>query len=94
MPSFPWIVERQRELDRDGETLHFHATDHDGEWMITLRRGGVTREHDHGLPPSWSRVTAGDLLILVLGRLVPAEDPFAVTGNDQLLTQWLKKSAL
>jgi uncharacterized protein (TIGR03083 family) len=54
-----------------GETLHFHCTDVDGEWLI--RREGeelrVTREHAKG--DVAARGTASDLLLFIWGR-VPA----------------------
>jgi len=94
MPCFPWIAERQRELNRPGETLHLGATEYHGEWMITLHRGGFTWKHEHGPATVAVRGTAGDLLLLSYGRLAPADPRFAITGDDQLLTQWLESSAL
>jgi len=94
MPCFPWIAERHREFGRDGHTLHFHATNHDGEWMITLGRGAFTWEHHHGPATVTAAGSAGDLLLLVYGRLAPGDDRFAVAGEARLLSQWLAKSAL
>jgi hypothetical protein len=40
--DFPWVVDQQRDLNRDGQTVHLHATDHDAGWLITLSREGFT----------------------------------------------------
>jgi len=94
VPGFPWVAERLRELGRDGQTLHFHANDHDGEWMLTLRRPGFTWVRGHGTATVTAEGAAGDLLLVIYGRLPVAGDRFAVTGDDQLLTDWLAKCAL
>jgi uncharacterized protein (TIGR03083 family) len=55
----------------DGETLHFHCTDVEGEWLIA-RDGDevrVTREHAKG--DVAARGSASDLLLFIWGR-VPA----------------------
>jgi uncharacterized protein (TIGR03083 family) len=52
----------------DGETLHFHCTDVDGEWLVA-RDGDdvrVTREHAKG--DVAARGSASDLLLFIWGR--------------------------
>lgn len=94
MPCYAWIAERHRQLNRHGETLHLHATGHHGEWTITLHPGGFSWEHQHQPATVTVQATASDLLLLLYGRLTPADLRFAVTGDDQLLAQWLESSAL
>jgi uncharacterized protein (TIGR03083 family) len=88
---FPCAAERLRELDADGETLHFHSTDYQGEWIITLNGGTFSWERGHQRATVAVRGTASDLLLLIYGRL-PASR-FTVMGDDLLLAQWLSKSA-
>ena len=68
------------------ETLHFHATDGDGEWLARLTPEGlvVTREHFKG--DVAARATASDLLLFLYGR-VPLET-LEVFGDATLLTRW------
>lgn len=89
---FSWVAENLRALDADGDTLHFHSTDYEGEWIITLNGGTFTWERGHKRATVAVRGTASDLLLLTYGRL-PASR-FTVMGDDQLLAQWLVKSAL
>ena len=88
---FPWVAERLRELDADGQTVHFHSSDYEGEWIVTLNGGSYTWERGHKRATVAVRGTASDLLLLVYGRL-PASR-FTVMGDDLLLAQWLSKSA-
>jgi uncharacterized protein (TIGR03083 family) len=108
LPFFRWVADAVAELPHDGRAVHLHATDHDGEWMIVLdsagfswqRRHGTATSHEarrNGTQPAPSVTVEGsasDLLLLTYGRLPPADDRFAVTGDGQFLAQWLEKSAL
>jgi uncharacterized protein (TIGR03083 family) len=89
---FPWVAESLRELEADGETLHFHSTDYEGEWIVTLNGGAFSWERGHKRATVAVRGTASDLLLLAYGRF--AASRFTVIGDDQLLAQWLSKSAL
>lgn len=70
----------------DGETIHLHCTDTDGEWLIRLTPQGavVTREHAKG--DVAARGTASDLLLLMWGRVPP--DRVEVFGDASLLSRW------
>src|SRR5690606_36069460 len=63
-----------RDLRGDGETLHVHATDADGEWMITLTGDGFTWDHGHGKGDVAVRGPVRDLMLLLYGRRA-ADDP-------------------
>ena len=69
-----------------GETLHFHCTDGDGEWLARLDPDGllVTREHAKG--DVAARGTASDLLLYLYGRVLPSQ--LEVFGDAALLTRW------
>ncbi|MBK9179903.1 MAG: maleylpyruvate isomerase N-terminal domain-containing protein [Acidimicrobiales bacterium] len=70
----------------NGETIHVHATDIAGEWLIRLDPGGpvVTRGHAKG--DVAARGPAGRLLLLLWGRLGPAD--LEVFGDASLLERW------
>lgn len=57
-----------------GGTLHLHATDGDGEWMIGLTNGELMVEHSHGKGTAAVRGTASDLMLGLWGRASLAED--------------------
>jgi uncharacterized protein (TIGR03083 family) len=68
------------------ESIHFHCTDGEGEWLARLSPEGavVTREHAKG--DVGARGTASNLLLFLYGR-VPADD-LEVFGDAALLARW------
>lgn len=68
-------------------TLHLHATDVDGEWLVHLAPDGIGFEHGHAKGDVALRGTAGDLLLWAWNR-VPVDDRFEVFGDDVLLRTW------
>jgi uncharacterized protein (TIGR03083 family) len=92
--AVPRVRDRLAGLGRDGETIHLHATDHDGEWMITLTPGGMTWEHGHGKGSAAVRGPAALLLLLAYGR-VPLDDVrLTVFGDPELFRTWQENAAL
>jgi uncharacterized protein (TIGR03083 family) len=89
---FP-VAQRLADSGANGETVHLHATDADGEWMITLRSDGFDWERGHGKGTVAVRGAVSDLLLLTCGRLAPADGRFTVFGDDRLLGRWLETSA-
>lgn len=90
-PRLAGLLARQ---PADGQTLHLHATDADGEWMITLKPAGYSWERGHGKGAVAVRATAAELLLLVYGRLPPAGPRLAVFGDAALLADWQASTAL
>lgn len=68
-------------------TLHLHATDVDGEWLIELTAEGIRFEHGHAKGDVALRGTAGDLLLWAWNR-APVDDRFQVFGDNALLRAW------
>jgi uncharacterized protein (TIGR03083 family) len=68
-------------------TLHLHATDGDGEWLVTYSGGQVGLRREHGKGDAALRGTASDLLLWMWGRPVTegALEPF---GDEAVLTYW------
>lgn len=91
---YSWVAQRVGALGRDGASVHLHATDIDGEWMITLGGGGFTWTRGHGKGSVAVRGAASDLLLLAYGRLSADDQRCTVFGDQELLTSWLTATAL
>jgi hypothetical protein len=57
----------------DGRTVHLHATDAEGEWLLRFEAGEVAVEVGHAKGDAAVRGPAGDLLLWLWGRH-PLED--------------------
>lgn len=68
-------------------TIHLHATDTDGEWLIHLDPEGITFERGHAKGDVAVRGRAEDLLLWTWNR-VPVDDRFEVFGAGALLDVW------
>ena len=68
------------------ETIHFHCTDGEGEWLARLSPEGVVVTREHAKGDVAARGTASNLLLFVYGR-VPADD-LEVFGDAALLARW------
>lgn len=79
------------ELRGDG-SIHLHATDADGEWMITLTPDGFEITHEHGKGTVAARGEAADLLGALYQR--SGVDRLEVFGDAELLDRWIAKSAM
>jgi uncharacterized protein (TIGR03083 family) len=70
----------------EGETLHLHATDTEGEWMLTMAPVGLTWSHGHGKGDAAVRGRAEDLLLFLMGRR--SADGLEVFGDTALPGRW------
>jgi len=52
----------------DGRTVHLHATDTEGEWLVRFDEGAVTVETGHAKGDAAVRGPAGELLLWLWGR--------------------------
>jgi uncharacterized protein (TIGR03083 family) len=52
----------------NGDTIHVHATDAEGEWLLTLTADGVRVDRGHAKGDVAVRGPAGDLLLWLWGR--------------------------
>ena len=86
---------RVAELRGRDATLHLHATDGDGEWLISVAGDGFRWEHGHAKGDVAVRAAAADLLLLLYGRRKPAGgEPFQVFGDEAVLRWWLERAAI
>ena len=66
-----------------GESLHLHATDAEGEWLLRLLPAGVEVGRGHAQADATASGGASDLLLFLWGR-APA-DPLERSGDPALL---------
>jgi uncharacterized protein (TIGR03083 family) len=76
-----------------GGSLHLHATDGPGEWMIEIESGVLTVTHGHGKGAAAIRGTASDLLFGVWGRLGMQGPQFECFGNPEVRDRFVEIGA-
>jgi uncharacterized protein (TIGR03083 family) len=97
-----WLTEMMRPVGGEadlratalppGASLHVHATDADGEWLVSHGPGGVTAERGHARADAAVTGPASSLLLVLLRR-APADDPgVTVSGDPAVLTRWLAET--
>jgi uncharacterized protein (TIGR03083 family) len=78
-----------------GETLHLHATDVDGEWLVTLTPGRPTVSREHAKGDVAVRGPASDLLLLLWNRAdADGRERLQVFGDSGLLDRWAESIRL
>ena len=75
-----------------GETIHVHATDAEGEWLLTLGPDGIPFERGHAKGDVAVRGPAADLLLWLWGRR-PA-DGLEVFGDAGLADRFRQLAAI
>jgi uncharacterized protein (TIGR03083 family) len=70
----------------NGQTIHLHGTDGDGEWFITVDGDTTVTRHAHDDADVTVRGGLGDLYLLSWNRLDPSR--LDVTGDHELLARW------
>jgi uncharacterized protein (TIGR03083 family) len=70
----------------EGETIHLHCTDREGEWVVRRDAGGLTVTREHAKGDVAARGSASDLLLVLQSRLpVSAVECF---GDQGILERW------
>jgi uncharacterized protein (TIGR03083 family) len=69
-----------------GETIHLHATDAEGEWLIRCTGDGIETTREHAKGDVAARGPASDLFLFLVGRVAPSE--LEVFGDPTLLDRW------
>jgi uncharacterized protein (TIGR03083 family) len=73
-------------LHGTGESMHLHATDGEGEWLVRIGADGVVVTNEHAKGDVALRAPASDLLLFLYGRVGPtAGEAF---GDTSLLERW------
>lgn len=83
------VADDQENLAGDGELIHLHRTDGQGEWLIRLGPDGaeVSRGHEKG--DVAVRGTASDLLLMLWGRI--PWDRLETFGDPAVLETYFQK---
>ena len=77
-----------------GASLHLHATDTDGEWLVRFTDSGIAWERGHEKASAAVRGPVASLLLFTCGRR-PASDPrLGFSGDASLPALWQEKTAL
>ncbi|NUK24598.1 maleylpyruvate isomerase family mycothiol-dependent enzyme [Streptomyces lunaelactis] len=91
LPYYSWIAEPVGAM-ADG-SVRLTAADTGAAWTITFGGGSFAWTRSAGEAAAGVEATAGDLLLLVYGR-VPADDErYGITGDRAVLDAWLAASA-
>ena len=94
LPRAAYFAPNVSDLTGSGESLHLHATDAEGEWMIVLGPEGFTWTRGHGKASVAVRGDAASLLLMAYGRRSPDDDGLECFGERPILDRWLANSAL
>jgi len=76
----------------DGETVHLHCTDGEGEWLARLTPTGVEVERAHAKGDVAARGTASDLVLVLRGRR--GVDAVEVFGDAAVLDSFIDMSRI
>ncbi len=77
-----------------GASLHLHATDTDGEWVIRFTDSGIAWERGHEKATTAIRGPVASLLLFTYGRLPAADDRLASFGDESIPPLWQENTAL
>lgn len=78
----------------EGQSVHLHATDADGEWLIRFTGSGFEWERGHGKATAAVRGRLTLLLLFTYGRVGADDEALEVFGDKELLASWQEKTAL
>ena len=77
-----------------GASLHLHATDTDGEWIIRFTDSGIAWERGHEKATTAVRGPVASLLLFTYGRLPADGARLASFGDESVPALWQEKTAL
>lgn len=68
VPSMEFNEAGAAAMAGDGESIHLHATDTDGEWLLRFGPDGFSYSREHAKGDLAVRGAASDLLLVLIGR--------------------------
>ena len=83
---------RPEALAGDGESVHLHAIDTPGEWLVTVTGGRVEVSREHGKGDAAVRAPVSDLLLLLWRRIPP--EAVDVFGDEAVLRRFVGRAQL
>lgn len=69
-------------------SLHLHATDHEGEWSLTLAPDRLEYRHEHTKADAAVRASASDLLLWLVNRTPADSASLDVFGDRTIVEGW------
>ena len=87
-----FVPGRAEHLEGPDETVHLHAGDADGEWVVRTGGGSTEVHRIHGKGDAAVQATASDLLLLLWRRRSP--DDVTVLGDRAALDRFLARTDL
>jgi uncharacterized protein (TIGR03083 family) len=72
----------------DGETIHFHCTDRDVEWLAAITDHGLELRPEHAKGDVAVRGPANAIMLAVWNRIGPDNPELEVFGDRALLDRW------
>jgi uncharacterized protein (TIGR03083 family) len=94
LPCAAYFAPKVNQLRGTGHSLHWHATDAEGEWLIVLGPEGYSWARGHGQATVAVQGPAASLLLLAYGRRRPDDEGLECFGDRSVLDRWLANSAL
>jgi uncharacterized protein (TIGR03083 family) len=92
LTTFPWLSKGLADFDHWGESIHLHATDGEGEWLINFVEPGFEWTHGHQKATVAALGSTANLLLLLYGRHRPDDPRLKVFGPTDLLAAWQAKA--
>ncbi|MDQ0945035.1 maleylpyruvate isomerase family mycothiol-dependent enzyme [Streptomyces sp. V1I1] len=92
LPHYSWIADPLAALANG--SVRLTATDTGAAWTISFGGGGFAWTKGDGSATAGVKATAGDLLLLVYGRLRADDARFGISGDRAILDAWLAATAL
>lgn len=77
-----------------GASLHLHATDADGEWIIRFTDSGIDWQRGHEKATTAIRGPVTSLLLFTYGRRPASDARLAAFGDETIPALWQEKTAL
>jgi uncharacterized protein (TIGR03083 family) len=72
----------------NGETIHFHCTDRDVEWVAELTAAGLALRPEHAKCDTAVRGPANAMILALWNRVTPDNPELEVFGDRELLERW------
>lgn len=77
-----------------GETIHFHCTDREVEWLAVLTEDGIVLRREHAKGDVALRGPANAVLLAIWNRIGPDNPELEVFGDADLLDRWRRLTSI
>ena len=77
-----------------GETIHFHCTDREVEWLAVITEHGIEMRPEHTKADVALRGPANAVFLAVWNRIAPDNPELEVFGDVQVLERWRRLTSI